>query len=85
MAKKESKPYYLCNIKADATIAEDVEVVAKEMKRDIRFHDHTIPAAEGKTLDPLYNDGYGSIMVHDGKASVFGFLGKLKESRTNNE
>ena len=73
-----SNPFYLRNILLKDGLKEIVEQAAKETKRDIRLLEHPIPSIS-KPLDPVYNDGYGSIAVYDGKKDCAKFYNRFQE------
>lgn len=73
-----SNPFYLRNIKLQAGLFEIVEQAAKETKRDIRLLESPMPIIS-KPIEPKYNDGFGSIVVYDGKKDCSKFMRRFLE------
>lgn len=80
------KHFFLGNFRVDNTIQNDVELAAKETKRDIRFLDTPMPIINPKvTPEDRFTVGFGCIAVYDGKRDCSKFWAEFKRIRKVNK
>lgn len=75
--------FYLGNFKIENDIEFKVELAAKNCKRDIKFLLNTMPINNEKTvIDPKLVDGFGCIVVYDGKKDCSKFWREFEKLKS---